>query len=61
MHIKRINHHKSDILYLIELKFFIAYLSLKPHILFYSNGLAICHGFARYYEYLTSAVFAVVT
>ena len=30
---------------LIELKFFKAYTSLKPHILFYSNGLPIWHGF----------------
>ena len=28
----------------MEWKFFRAYPSLKPHILFYSNGLAIWHG-----------------
>ena len=30
---------------MIELKIFRAYSSLKPHILFYSNCLAICHDF----------------
>ena len=29
----------------IELKFFRSYPSLKRHILFYRNGLAIWHGF----------------
>ena len=35
---------KSAILNLIELEFFMAYTSLKPHILLYSNGPAIWHG-----------------
>ena len=34
----------SAILNLNELKFFKPYLFLKPHILFYGNGLAIWHG-----------------
>ena len=29
----------------IDLKFFRAYPSLKPNLLFYSNSPAICHGF----------------
>ena len=33
------------ILNFIELKFYRAYSSMKPHILFYRNGLAIWHGF----------------
>ena len=32
------------ILNLIKVIFFRAYLCLKPHILFYCNGLAIWHG-----------------
>ena len=32
------------ILNLLELKFLRVYPYLKPHILFYSNGLAICYG-----------------
>ena len=38
------NGHKSPILNLIKLTFLRAYPSLKPHILFYSNGVAIRHG-----------------
>ena len=44
MHIKVNNGRKSAIIELIELTFFTEYPSLKPHILFYSNGLAIRHG-----------------
>ena len=39
------NGCKSATSNLAELNFFGAYHSLKPHILFYSNGLAILHGF----------------
>ena len=35
---------KSAIFNLFELKSFRAYGYLKPHILFYNNGLAIWHG-----------------
>ena len=43
-HIKVNNGRKSAILNLIELKFFRAYPSLKPHILFYNKGLAVWYG-----------------
>ena len=44
-HIKINNILKPAILNLIELTFFRPYPSLKLHILFYSNGLAIWKGF----------------
>ena len=45
MHIKINNVCKSAILYLINLKNFKAYPSLKSHILLYTNCLAIWHSF----------------
>ena len=42
-HIKVNYDRMSAILNLMELIFFRTYHSLKPHILFYSNGLAIWH------------------
>ena len=35
----------ASLLNLIKLRFFRSYPSLKPHILFYSNGLDKWHGF----------------
>ena len=39
------NDHKSAILNFIKVKFFRAYSPLKPHILFYGNGLATWYVF----------------
>ena len=44
-HIKANDGRMSAIFNLLELKFFRVYPSLKPHILFYSDGLAIWHCF----------------
>ena len=43
-HIKVNNDRKSVIFNLNKLVFFRSYLSIKQHILFYSNGQAIWHG-----------------
>ena len=45
LQIKVNNGRNLAILNLIEVKIFRAYPSLKTHILFYSNGLAIWHDF----------------
>ena len=50
--ISDINGRMSFILNLIKLDLLTAYPSLKPHILFYSNGLAsYLAQFYRYYVY----------